>query len=112
MAGFNNRTELGHRLWRWFRPMRKRAVWIIINRQDFAAEFRQPTRNESGTSTITTIDRNRQATRLNGGNVKRIRQQSDMVLDRIMMLDSWLDLVPGSLGKLSLMKNVQQLFGL
>src|SRR6267378_1760891 len=79
MAGFNNRTELGHGLWRWFRPVWKRAVWIIINRQDFAAEFRQPTRNESGTSTITTIDRNRQATRLNGGDVKGICQQFDMV---------------------------------
>ena len=47
MASFNNRTELGHCLWRWFGPVRKGAVGIIIDGQDFAAEFRQPTRNKS-----------------------------------------------------------------
>ena len=43
----NNRTKLGHSLWRWFRPMWERTSRIVIDRQNFAAEFRQPTRNKS-----------------------------------------------------------------
>ena len=46
MAGLNNRTELGHGLWRRFRPVRKGAIRIVINRQEFAAEFLKPTRNK------------------------------------------------------------------
>ncbi len=72
MAGFNNRTELGHGLWRRFRAMRKGAVGIIIYRQDFTAEFRQPARNKLRTSTVATIDRHLQATRFDGGCVKGI----------------------------------------
>src|SRR5437016_9450972 len=106
MAGFNDRTQLGHCLWRWFRPMRKDYGRIVIDRQNFAAKFHQPTRDKSRTSTVTTIDRNLQATRLNGVSVKSICQQIDVVCDRILVLDSGFDLVPGRFGKLSLMKNV------
>ncbi len=35
-----------------------------------------------------------------------------MVLDRVLILDGGFDIVPGGLGKLSLMENVQEFFGL
>src|SRR6266404_4062553 len=106
MAGFNNRTELGHRLWRWLRTMRKGAVRIVINRQDLAAKFREPTRNKFRTSTVTTIYRNLQATGFDAGVVKGARQQFDMPLDRILILNGGLDLVPSGFRKLSLVENV------
>ena len=112
LARLDQRTELGHGLRCWFRPMRKDALRIIIDREYFAAQFRKPTRNQQRTSAVTTIDRNFQATPLDRLNIKNSFEGFKVVFDRVVILDGGLDVIPSSLGKLSLMKNVQKLFSL
>ena len=112
VSGFNDCAELVHSLNRWFRPVRKSGAELIINRQDFATQFRQPPWNKSGTGAVTAIDGNFQSAGLNGRVIERILQQFDMVLNWILLLYQRVDLIPFGLSKLSLVENVQELLGL
>ena len=85
---------------------------IVIDCENFAAQFREPARDNQRTGPVTAIDGDFQATALDRFNIKSSLERFNVVFDRVLMLDGGLDLFPRRLGKLSLMVNVQKLVGL
>src|SRR5882724_6119113 len=112
MCSFNNRAELRHGFRFWFRSMREGCARVVVDRENFATDFLQRTRNQPRTGTVAAIDRDLQPALLDRLNIKNVLEQLYMVLDWVLKLYGRLDLVPGSLGKFSLMEYVQELFGL
>src|SRR5262252_7730752 len=90
--------------------MWKEALRIVIDRQNLTAKFCEPTRNQSGTSAVTTIYCYLQPRRFDRLDIECLFQDFNVMIDRILILDRRLNPVPTDFGKFSLVKDIQQLF--
>src|SRR5215510_2935838 len=94
LARLNDCAQLHHRVWCRLRHMGESTTGIVVDSQNFTPQLCEPTRNQTRTGAVTTINRYFQMPSPDRRNIKRICERFDVMIYRIFGFDRRLNPVP------------------
>src|SRR5215510_8413023 len=112
MARLNDCAQLHHRVWCRLWHMGESTTGIVVDGQNFTPQLCEPTRNQTRTGAVTTINSHFQMTTPDLRNIKRVRERFDVMIYWIFGFDRRLNTVPTYFDKFALVIDIQQLFSL